>query len=424
MPSFRSRISHAAKAFLTPVSTAAERRNMPMPFEVLYQSIGMPPLFKPGESLHAYGDNPWLAGAVDKIARELARTKFHLQTTNAKGEIEVIKKHQALVTLNRPQPMGDNKSMLTGFDLKLVTGYHLCLDGEAFWLLDKRLKMGRAPTNIDLLLPELMYPRIMNGELVEYTYRLPERIVHIDPKDVVHFKLPDPRKWQRGQPPTQAIRYALDTHKESDVFNLSKIKNGGSSGTNLETDQLVPPTERARILAEWDQRHRGAENAHRTAMLPNGLHATNSNESNQEMQFQEGKQANMKEILARYGVGPEILGLTESQTRSNAEAAIFIFMKFGASFFIEKFADTLNNQFSSEFSGLEDATWAYPDPVPENMEEKRANAETLASVGGATPNEIRKMFGLEPLALPGMDVPYMDMNKMPVGAPEPIPAAA
>lgn len=56
------------------------------PDGVALLGLGLPPLFKPAESLAAYGDKRWLAGAVDEISRELARTKFHLQSTNAKGE--------------------------------------------------------------------------------------------------------------------------------------------------------------------------------------------------------------------------------------------------------------------------------------------------------------------------------------------------
>ena len=49
--------------------------------------------------------NSWLAAAVDNLARELARAKFHLQKRNAKGEITLIQKHQAHDTLVRLQPI-------------------------------------------------------------------------------------------------------------------------------------------------------------------------------------------------------------------------------------------------------------------------------------------------------------------------------
>ena len=40
--------------------------------------------------------------------------------------------------------------------------------------------------------------------------------------------------------------------------------------------------------------------------------------------------------------------------------------------------------------------------------------------GALTPNERRQMFGLEPLVLPGMDEPYIDFNKVPIGQSPPL----
>ncbi len=86
----------------------------------MFQNWGMLPLFRPRESLEIYGDNPWLADAADKIVPELARTKFHLQLTTAKDQIEIVQKHQALDTLRRPHSVKGGKSLLTNMYLKLV----------------------------------------------------------------------------------------------------------------------------------------------------------------------------------------------------------------------------------------------------------------------------------------------------------------
>ena len=40
----------------------------------------------------------------------------------------------------------------------------------------------------------------------------------------------------------------------------------------------------------------------------------------------------------------------------------------------------------------------------------------MAELEKKLPNERRKMFGLEPLNIEGMDVPYLPLNMMPVGA--------
>ena len=414
MPSIRERFSKAFSAIV-----GREQRATPLPMEGMYQFQGMGPQFKPAESLSAYGDNVWLYGAVNKIAQEIARTQFRLQTQNSEGEIEFIQKHQALETLARPQPTKAGKSMLTSMDLKYVSAMHMLLNGEAFWLLDKRLRTGGAPTFIDILLPQYVYEKITNGEITEYVYRLPEREVHLDPMDVVHFKLPDPSKPQRGHSPVQSIRYALDTYKESDVLATKRLEHNAVPAGVLETDQNPSEDARKRLQAQWQQQYGGPANSGKVALLPNGFKFSKVQDTNADMQLVESKNLIRDEILANYGVSLEMLGHNENQTRANAEAAIFIFKQFGALFFIEKFADTLNNDYLIAFPGREDLSFSFPDPVPENMEEKRANAETLFSIGAMTPNEARKQFGLEALDQEGMDTPYMDFGKMPIDAEPP-----
>lgn len=413
MPSILQRISQAGQLIL-----GRETRNVPLPMEGMYHSLGMPPLYDSDEALASYSDNIWLSSAVDKLARELARTKFYLQRVDANGKIEIIKSHQALDTLKKPQPTKTGKSVLSSMDLKLITGYHLCLAGEAFWLLDKRLKVNGAPTAIDLLIPGNVYEKISGGELINYVYRLPDREITLDPQDVVHFKLPDPRHWQRGQPPVQSIRYALKTNKEADEYNLHKLKQNAVPPGTLETDMDVTPDQRRQIGMEFKQNYAGSRNAGKVPVLPKGLHFNKVAESNSDMQWSQGKDMNRTEVLARYGVGPEILGLTDSQTRANAEAAIFVFQKFGASFIIEKFADTLDNDYSPAFPDTEDMFWAFPDPVPENMEEKRATATLLFNSGALSPDAMLQMFGREPIGIPGVtDIPYVPIGMIPAGEP-------
>src|SRR5262245_55783655 len=139
MPSFFERIGQAARILL-----GREQRSVPMPDYSWCSGYGRPALFKHKESLQAYGDNVWLYSAVNSIAFELARTEFKLRTVSQKGEIKYVQKHVALDTMNLPQPIEGGKSMLTKMLLKMITGMHMLLNGEAFWLLDNRLKINGA----------------------------------------------------------------------------------------------------------------------------------------------------------------------------------------------------------------------------------------------------------------------------------------
>ena len=95
-----------------------------------------------------------------------------------------------------------------------------------------------------------------------------------------------------------------------------------------------------------------------------------------------------------------------------------MFEKFGMSPFVNLINDGLQVDYLVAFPGTKDLEVWHDDPVPENEENKRANADNLFNGGALTPNERRKMFGLEPLNLPGMDTPYLDFGKAPVGAEE------
>ena len=204
---------------------------------------------------------------------------------------------------------------MTNPDALLTRIGELVVNPSASGLIDHYL--DRLAQNMHLKLSR-------DGEVMEYTYRLGTREFRLDPLDVVHFKLPDPENFYRGHSPVQGIRYAVDTHKEADVMNLKRLGNNAVPAGIITTDGMVNQGQIDLIKAQWRQMYGGAENAGRTAVVPKGMDFKTVQQSNQEMQFAEGKQMTRDEVLAAYGVGLEIMGKTESQTRANAEAFRFV----------------------------------------------------------------------------------------------------
>jgi hypothetical protein len=112
-------------------------RSIPTPVIGLY---GVPPHFRPGESLRAYGDSIHLNRVVLSIALEIARIPLRQLSVNAKREIEVVKS----VGGPAPAPVDPGgQSILSATDPKLVTMMHLLLGGEGAWNLDRRIKAAR-----------------------------------------------------------------------------------------------------------------------------------------------------------------------------------------------------------------------------------------------------------------------------------------
>jgi HK97 family phage portal protein len=407
--SLRTRVSKATQALL-----GREERSAGV--QILYGDRVKPP-FRPTESLKAYGDNPYLYSAVNAVAHEISRTKFQLVKPKDDENVPVVN-HQALTTLQHPQPTSAGKTVLTRMQLFCLLGQYLMLNGEAFWLLDKRAKMGGAPTFIRPLLPSTVDMRMnTDGTIAYYTHRTSAGEITIRPEDMVHFKLPNPEDYHRGHSPVQSIRYSLETHKEADKLNYHRFGNDAIPAMVLETDKPVADIDRRKILGQWNETFGGSSNSGKTAMLPSGLKATKIQESNHDMQFVEGKHVNRDEILANFRIGLEMLGHTESQTRANAEAAIFIFSRFGVLPMVEMITDTLNHDYLPVFPGTDGMEFIFEDPVQENVEERRATAQVLFQQGALTPNEMRQQFGLQPLNLPEMDMPYIGMSSVPIGVP-------
>jgi phage portal protein BeeE len=145
-----------------------------------------------------------------------------------------------------------------------------------------------------------------------------------------------------------------------------------------------------------------------------GLSFKATQQTNHDLEFIEGKKLTRDEILINFRIGLEMFGKTESKTRANAEASIFVFTRFVVLPFLENITDVLTNHYLREFPGTEDMEFTFDDPVPQNDENKRAIAETLFKTGAITPDEIRQMFNLDPLNLPGTKVPYTTIQSIPL----------
>ena len=432
MPSFFQRLSAAASAaaegFLGRQARGMDYGYLPPSFQTSVQrQFGLPPPLRAQESQQSYSDNPWLYSGVNVIANEVARTKFRLVLNPEEEDQMPVDAHQAAETLAHPQPLASGKTMLTSMQLMLLTTQYLFLNGECFWLLDGRTTPGNSPTVLSPLNPAYVYEKLnADGTLGNYVYRFvggpngaPSGGWEIPPEDVVHFKFPDLKNWYRGLSPVQPIRYGLESYREADVLNAMRLRNNAVPAGTLESPNEVSDQQRKKIMDAWRENYGGPNNSGKIAMLPNGFKFNPTQMSNQDMQFIEGKNLTRDEILADLRVGMEMLGKTESKTRANADASIYVFSRFTVKPVLDLIADTLTHDYLPAFPATEKMGFVFDNPVPEDDEAKRANMKALFDSGALTPDEARQMMGLDPLNLPGTDVPYVNFSLMPVGSPQP-----
>ena len=106
----------------------------------MYGSYGVPADWKPEASPDAYDYNVWLYRSVLTIAMEMASVDLKLKDTTSTDTVKYIHRHQALETMRRPQETKNGKCQLSGMSLRIVTGMHMLLNGEVFWIFNKRTK--------------------------------------------------------------------------------------------------------------------------------------------------------------------------------------------------------------------------------------------------------------------------------------------
>jgi HK97 family phage portal protein len=87
----------------------------------------------------------------------------------------------------------------------------------------------------------------------------------------------------------------------------------------LESDNPVPVEAAERLRESWERMHRGADRAHRTAVLPAGVKAHELSQSNEAAQFLETRQYQVIEICRAFRMPPHMIQDLTRSTYSNLE---------------------------------------------------------------------------------------------------------
>jgi len=397
----------------------------------------MPHTFRPLSSLSTYSDNPWLYAAISAIAQEASRVNMMLRQKLPDGDFLKIEKHQALDVLAKPLPMkeAEGRTHMTGRELMYLVYLNLQLNGESFWLANG-MNAGGNPTRLHTLMPGLMTETLGSDNFIShYFYRPMGNDIRFEAKEIVQMKMSNPKNYFRGQSPMESARFAVQQQIQADLLNLGRLQNNAIPAGLLKTDQQVPDETRKRLVEQWKNMFGGNRSHHghsfgfgrggnlaegsgagKVGFLPQGVDFKIIQQNNQEMQFTEMKKMSREEVLANFRVPMEVLGMTDNQTRANAEASNFVFQRYTVLPILELVADSLTSDYLPMFDQTEDLEFFFDDPVPENAEEKRETSKVLFGIGSVTPNEIRQKFGLDKLDDDSADNTFLQFNQVPIAS--------
>lgn len=321
-----------------------------------------------------------------------------------KPALEELESHVLLDLMDKPNPIQD------GITFQEMAFLHMLLAGEAFWGV---IRNGVGlPVQLWPMFPYGM-KHVLNadGTLKGWVYRVNGEDVPWLPDDVVHIPLTNPNDLYRGMSVVKAAARAIETDTASADWSRNFFKNSARPDVVLETENKLDDAVFDRLKEQWDNNHAGSANAHKTALLEQGIKAHVLNMSQKDMDFLEGRKFNRDQILAMFAMSRTILGVIEGDGRANMDAAEYNHAKRAIKPLMSKEASAINHKLAPAFDTK--LVIGFVDPVPEDKE--FLHKQRLESINVyRTINEVREELGDDPLD--GGDVLYIQSSLVPLGA--------
>ncbi len=121
----------------------------------------------------------------------------------------------------------------------------------------------------------------------------------------------------RGYSPIAVAREAVGLSLATEEYGARFFKNGARPGGVLEHPGIVKDVDRLR--KSWEDAHRGGANAHKVAILEEGMKYTTIGVPPEDAQFLETRKFQVTEICRIFRVPPHLVGDLDRATFSNIE---------------------------------------------------------------------------------------------------------
>ena len=347
----------------------------------------------------------WQAVAMRAIAEEISTIEFKLYK-KIEGQYQEVDEHPLLDLLYNPNPLFSKNQLFELISL------HLDYYGKAFlrivgkppvYLFPWHPSQVRFSPVVEEGKPRWNFEVFKNGTWEKVEDGLIVPIFYID-----LFKIYD------GRAPIENINLSILNDYYASLWNYGFLKRASRPAGVLQVKEELNENKIKFLKKQWQDYYSGAENAHKTPVLPEGVEFKELEKSPRDMDFAVLKEKTREEILGGLRTSKTILGLSEDVNRATAETADYVFAKRVIKPRMEKIVDALNKFLVPLYE--EDIYLDFESPVPEDEEMKLRKFENGIKNHYLTINEIREEIGLPPVS--GGDQIYMPLNLVPVGKVE------
>ena len=226
---------------------------------------------------------------------------------------------------------------MTSFVFRETLMAHLLLWGNAYAQI---IRDGRGyPIALYPLLPDRMsVGRNPNGELL-YTYQSEKGQVKLRRENVLH--IPGLGfDGLIGYSPIAMAKNAIGLALATEDYGSAFFANGANPGGVLEHPGVIKPEQADRLRESWQSQFGGA-NAHKVAVLEEGLKFHQMSIPPEQAQFLETRKFQINEIARIFRVPPHMVGDLEKSSFSNIEQQSLEFVKYTLDPWVIRWEQTL-----------------------------------------------------------------------------------
>ena len=200
---------------------------------------------------------------------------------------------------------------------------------------------------------------------------------------------------------------SLGTALATQKYGASFFGNGANHGGLLEHPGNLSQEAQDRLINSWNERHRGANNAHKVAILEEGMkwHATSV--PPREAQFVEVRQFQVVDIARWFRMPPHKIQSMESATFSNIEHQSIEYVQDCLMPWLIKFEEEIKRKMLPEANIY--AKFGVQSLLRGDAKSRSEYYRTQVNIGAMTPNEVRSYEDMNPMGEEA-DKLYMQSN--------------
>lgn len=258
-------------------------------------------------------------------------------------------------------------------------------------------------------------PQLMaNGRDIQYQVTLPDGRSAVLPRERVFHVAGMGFDGLRGKSIISLARESLGLGMAAEAFGAQFFGSGANMAGVLEHPGSLSDKAHERLRQHWKELYTGLDNAHRVAILEEGMKYTRIGIPPEDAQFLQTREFQVEEVARWFNLPPHMLKDLRRSTFSNIEHQALEFVKYSLLPWLRRIEAAIKHQL---LAGADEqdlfAEFIVEGLLRGDTESRYRAYATARQWGWLSANDIRRLENLDPIE--GGDVYLQPLNMVPAG---------